>query len=527
MTPPPARRLVPATLVAMAFAAPAQAAPGWLQSAPPSVGGELRGVGFWPGGGPVVLYGDTPGLGEDEAPTFERMVRRVPGGGPWLPPEASGLPPQLREVSVNTGGRMVAWRRGFDPASSLVVSSRFTSSRMDSGDWSPPLTLATGVRAAEVVSIDDGEALAAWVSLDGAVFAALRGRFGGWRPARRLEAPGSTPAGPVVGVNEAGDAVVVWSRGPAGRTRLRAAARQASLVRAPLEFAAARTLPGPVGLASPTSAAIDREGDAVVAWSLKRGSFVSDHRSGAAAWGPARPLPVPGGAVAVAAAGGAVALGSAGVGGRIVVATRGARASAWRRVPGPPASACCLVASAVTRMGDVVVAGTTRDFDDLQVFRRAVVGTGGWVRAPLRISPRYRQQLTRLRAKPEGDVVAAWSWTEGNTSRPLEAASFEAPALPRIVGRLRPSPTGFRRGATVRLRFPMNAPGRVLVSILRPFGGRALAAFGVAGRRGPNTVAIPRAAMARLLGPGRYVVVAETSNPRAGGSRPAVVRLLG
>jgi hypothetical protein len=197
MSPRIRRRTLSIALLAAALPAPAQAATGWLQSPLLSVGGDLRGVGFGRGGGPQVIYGDTPGFGEEGAPSFERSVRRIPDG-PWRAPEPSGLPAGLREVSINAAGNAVGWRRGLDPERSLVVSSFGTASRHDPGGWSAPRTLATGTRAAQVVLMDDGEALAAWSTQDGAVLAALRGRFGDWRPAARLEAPGSTPSGRVL-----------------------------------------------------------------------------------------------------------------------------------------------------------------------------------------------------------------------------------------------------------------------------------------------------------------------------------------
>jgi hypothetical protein len=520
------RRTASIALLAAALPPSAQAAPGWLQSDLLSHGGDLRGVGFGRGGGSQVLYGDTPGLGEDGAPTFERSVRRIPPDGPWRAPELSGLPPGLREVSINASGNAVGWRRGFDTESSLVVSSFGTASRRDPGGWSAPLTLATRTHAAEVVLMDNGEALAAWSTRDGAVFAALRGRFGGWRPAKRLEAPGSIRPVPIVAVNEVGDAVVVWARGPAGRARVRAATRQASLTRAPLPFAGTLTLPGPVGRAGPSSAALDLEGDAVVSWSLGSRTFISDHRSGASRWGPARRLAlVPGAIVGAAAGGGAVAAGSVGAGGGISVAVRAASGGAWRRVPGPPASACCLVGLLVTRLGDVVVAATNSGFDDLQVFRRAA-GSRRWVRAPLRIDPGYRQQVTEMASNAAGDLVVAWNWNPSNTSKPLYAASYQAVAPPVLNGALRPSPATLRPGGALCLRFPLTRSGRVLIALRRPFGGRALAAFTVVGRRGANTVNVPRAALARLLGPGRYIVTAETGSRRPGGFRAAEVRLL-
>jgi hypothetical protein len=518
--------MLPVALLAAALPAPAQAAPGWLQSPLLSHGGDLRGVGFGRGGGgPQVLYGHTPGFGEDDAPTFELSVRRLTDG-PWRAPVPSGLPAGLRQVSINASGNAVGWRRGFDLENSLVVSSFGTASRQDTGDWSAPRTLATRTHAAQVVLMDNGEALAAWTTRDGAVFAALRGRFGDWRPAKRLEAPGSTPSGPVVAVSEAGDAVVVWARGPAGRSRIRAASRQASLTQAPLAFAGTLTLPGPTGRASPSSAALDLEGDAVVSWGLGNRTFISDHRSGASRWGPARrPASVPGAVVGAAAGGGAVAAGNAGAGGRISVAVRSASGGAWRSVPGPPASACCLVGLLVTRTGDVVIAATNSRFDTLLVFRRAA-GSRAWARAPLRIDPGYRQQVTQMASDAAGDLVVAWNWQPGNTSRPLYAASYQAVAPPLLNGALRPSPVALRPGGSMCLRFPLTRAGRVVISLRRPFGGRALAAFTVTGRRGANTVRVPRAALARLLGPGRYIVTAETGSRRPGGVRTAQVRLL-
>jgi hypothetical protein len=227
----------------------------------------------------------------------------------------------------------------------------------------------------------------------------------------------------------------------------------------------------------------------------------------------------------VAAGGGAVAAGSRGAGGRIAVAIRAAAGGPWRRVAGPPASACCLVGLLVTRMGDVAVAGTTPDFDDLQVFRRAA-GARTWARAPLRIDPGYRQQVTEMRSDAAGNLVVAWNWNPSISSKPLDAAAYQAPEPPVLNGALRPGPAAFRPGATVCLRFPLSRPGRVLITLRRPFGRRALAAFTVAGRRGANTVRVPRAALARLLGPGRYIVTAETGSRRSGGLRTAEARLL-
>jgi hypothetical protein len=123
-----------------------------------------------------------------------------------------------------------------------------------------------------------------------------------------------------------------------------------------------------------------------------------------------------------------------------------------------------------------------------------------------------------LRANGAGDLVAAWASGAG----PVRAASFQAPDLAALT-KLAAHPAVIGPGATTRLTFRLSARGRVIVSLRRPFGARALAAFVVSGRAGANSVTVPRAAIARLLGPGRYVVIAETSARRLG-LRTAIIR---
>ena len=175
-------------------------------------------------------------------------------------------------------------------------------------------------------------------------------------------------------------------------------------------------------------------------------------------------------------------------------------------------------------MGDVAIAGTNSRFDDLPGVPPPGRLAGLGARA--RIDPGYRQQVTRMAANAAGDLVVAWNWQPGNTSRPLYAASYQAAAPPVLNGALRPSPVTLRPGGSLCLRFPLTRAGRVLISLRRPFGGRVLAAFTVAGRRGANTVRVPRAGLARLPGPGRSIVTAETGSGRPGGVRTAEVRLL-
>ena len=214
----------------------------------------------------------------------------------------------------------------------------------------------------------------------------------------------------------------------------------------------------------------------------------------------------------VAAGGGAVVAWQAPDG--VQVARRAAGGDGrWIRTA-PPPSAARLIDLAVTRLGDAAVMAAGPG--DALVVARRPVGSPRWLPAPIPGGPAADGLL---RADAAGDLVAAWASPAGV----VRAASYAAPALPAI-SQLTASPAAFGFSGATTLRFRLSAAGRVVVSLRRPFGARALAAFTVAGRRGANAVRVPRSATARLLGPGRYVVVAETSARRLGEATTVVRR---
>ena len=481
----------------------------WLQAPDLSADGVVRGAGVRGDGVAQVVFADG---------ALERLAQR-PLAAVWQPPAASGLPAGLTTVVLNDDGDRIGWARTV--AGELVVSSRGTASRRDDGAWSTPLTLATGVTSAAVALNGYREGVAAWTTGDGAVWTALRGRFGAWGAPARLEAPGAT-AGPVaLTLGESGDAVVAWVRGAPGTRVIRASARQASVRKADNPFAPARTVPGTRGDPRVADVGVSLAGDATLVWI--RGDagadpgrlLASDHRSGAPAWRGAvavSPVRATGARVGVAAGGGAVVAWQA-LGGGAQVARRPAVGDGrWVRTAPPPAAGR-LIDLAVTRLGDAAVMAAGPG-EALAVARRPA-GSPRWLAAPIPGGPAADGLL---RADAAGDLVAAWAAPGGA----VRAASYTAPDLPRLT-RLTATPSTLRPGATTTLRFRLSAQGRVIVSLRRPFGARALAAFAVAGRRGVNAVTVPRAAIARLLGPGRYVVVAETSARRLG-ERTTVVR---
>ncbi|MGE4175039.1 MAG: hypothetical protein AB7G65_04200 [Thermoleophilia bacterium] len=479
----------------------------WLPAPDLSADGVLRGAGVRGDGVAQVVFADG---------ALERAAQRPLDAG-WQPPAASGLPAGLTTVVQNAEGDRIGWAR--TDAGALVVSSRGTASRRDHGAWSSPLTLATGVTSAAVALNGYREGVAAWTTGDGAVWAALRGRFGAWGAPARLQAPGAT-AGPVaLTLGESGDAVVAWTRGAPGARVVRASARQASVRRADNPFAPARTVRGTRGDPRVADVAVSLAGDATLVWI--RGDadadpgrlLASDHRSGASVWRGAvavSPIRATGARVGVAAGGGAVVAWQA-AGGGVQVARRAAGGGGrWVRTA-PPPSAGRLIDLVVTRLGEAAVMAAGPG-EALTVARRPV-GSPRWLPA----SPGGPAADGLLRADGAGDLVAAWRAPGGA----VRAASYTAAPLPRIA-RLTATPAVLRPGATTTLRFRLSAPGRVIVSLRRPFGARALAALPVAGRRGANAVRVPRGAVARLLGPGRYVVVADTSARRLGESTTVV-----
>ena len=503
------RAAIAAALLTLAASpAGAGAAAGWLQAPTLAADGELRGAGVRGDGVAQVVFG---------AGGSELAVQR-PFDRAWQAPVASELPAGLSTVVQNANGDRIGWAR--TPGGELVVSSLGTSSRRDDGSWSAPLVLATGVRAggAVVVLGDNREAIAAWVATDGAVVARFRGRFGAWGGPVRLDPPGATAGGPVLTLNESGDALVAWVRGAPGARRIRVAPRQASLVKADRPFSRTATVPGAAGDPILQAAALSLTGDGTLAWieGPPGGGPLrtSNHSSGAGAWTrPATVVPrALGGRVGVAAAGGAVIAwtDTGGVG----VAQRAAGVAAWSRVAGPPPPAARLLDMVVTRLGDVALATTNIASDDLVVVRRAA-GSRTWTRAPLTPGAGLTAPTALLAAARGGDLVAAWSYRAATGMAPVHAASYRAPDLPGVTA-LAAHPARVPRGATTRVTFRLSARGRVIVSLRRPFGGRVLAAFAVQGRRGANSVLVPRPAIARLLGPGRYVILADTSARRLG-----------
>jgi hypothetical protein len=168
--------------------------------------------------------------------------------------------------------------------------------------WGEPRTLAvrgTAPYRATVAENPGGDAILAWVATPAGdpllllstpvpvgLYAAVRPRGGDWsKPALLVAAPPTIPipAGPKVAIGPHGDAVVVWTNDGRVLSALRPAGGPWSAV-ALLSSPGVRTL-GDAQLAS------NAEGLNLVAWSEPDGPRAAERAPGAAAFGPAEPLP--------------------------------------------------------------------------------------------------------------------------------------------------------------------------------------------------------------------------------------------
>jgi hypothetical protein len=238
-----------------------------------------------------------------------------PAGGSF------GAPVDLSGPGEDATGPQVA----VDPAGdAVVVWDRFVAKgdfvvravwRPAGGAFGPPVDVsgASGQTTSPQIGIDGaGDVVVVWSLFDGTnhvIEAALRSAAGGtWQPLGAVSAAGEDGLGPHLAVDQAGDALVVWERFTGGADVARAAWRTAGG-----GFAAPVDLSPPGEDAEEPQVAVDGAGDAVVIWAGGNGSAMTEATSSSpggaftgkidlSAPGVNRPL-----AVAVGPGGGAVA----------------------------------------------------------------------------------------------------------------------------------------------------------------------------------------------------------------------------
>jgi hypothetical protein len=199
---------------------------------------------------------------------------RKPTGGKWQTPEAISAPGKNANeprVAVNARGDAVAvWERpdlgGFE-----VVEA--ASNPASGGKWGKPVALTNPAVVVEPanqqVAIDgQGDAVVTWSWIDAAKHDIVEAAVGKattslWQTPTVLSGPGSVvEETPQVGVNEQGDAVIVWER-PNGSNEI---------VEAATGLAASGSWQAPVPLsvggqnASEPQVSLDAQGNAVAVW---------------------------------------------------------------------------------------------------------------------------------------------------------------------------------------------------------------------------------------------------------------------
>jgi hypothetical protein len=152
-----------------------------------------------------------------------------PAGGAWSAPQTLSEAGEETDIAVDGGGRAVAvWSRPFfavdDSTGAVTRLERVDSAtRSPDGIWTLPVATsepAVTVGTPRVAVNAPGDAVAAWSRGDFAatrVEAALRPADGGWGAAQALSEAGRSAGAADVGIDDSGDAVVVWQRSEGGQ----------------------------------------------------------------------------------------------------------------------------------------------------------------------------------------------------------------------------------------------------------------------------------------------------------------------
>jgi hypothetical protein len=186
------------------------------------------------------------------------------------------------------------------PITAALAAFALSGAQVPASDaaWGPPMAIGAWVARCELCSdptqfdrprlavAPDGAAVAAW-DLGPGIWAAVRPAGGPWQAPVELGKGEMDPVKPLVAIDPAGLAVAIWpsATNTAGTSRM----RSASISIGHGSWSAPQTIPGPV--AAPSSLALDRRGDAALAWidyfedNEDGGTvLVSYRRAGAAAW---------------------------------------------------------------------------------------------------------------------------------------------------------------------------------------------------------------------------------------------------
>jgi len=221
----------------------------------------------------------------------EAAVR--PAGGAWSAPQRlseAGFGPAA--AVDGAGNAVVVWREAGVRA----------ATRPAGGAWSAPQTLSTDGGDADVAVDGDGNAVAVWnqyfytvdestgaVVSRGIIDSATRPAGGAWSAPVAVSDPAASVGAPRVAVNGAGDAVATWIGGELPMPPVVASVRPAGGRWGPTQVLSEAG--GPI---YDTDVGIDQAGNAVVVWERPESGIQTNFRVQAAVYEAEPPAPAPG-----------------------------------------------------------------------------------------------------------------------------------------------------------------------------------------------------------------------------------------
>ena len=211
-----------------------------------------------------------------------------PAGGTWtgaVDLSVAGRDAVEPAVTIDSAGNAVAvWSRS--DGSAFIVQS----STRAGGAWSSPptdLSAAGGSAGEPWIAIDaNGEAVVVWSRSDGTnliVQSAARAAGGAWSEAVSLSAAGSSSREPRVTMTPGGEALAVWARDALGFNTLAQVAQRSPGG----AWSGTSDLSSGASIATAPRIAVDQAGDAVVLWTDSAGApsaILSATRPAGAGW---------------------------------------------------------------------------------------------------------------------------------------------------------------------------------------------------------------------------------------------------
>jgi PKD domain len=268
--------LVPACLALLLWLCPsANAAPGWLATVNLS---QPTSESFFPVPDAVAVTPQGEAVAtwaRREGSNLVQVSVKPQTGTAWQAPvtlSEAGEPAEEAEVAVDAGGEQtVLWRR-YDGSSWRIQAS----TRSPGGSWQTPVTLSEGGHGGfepRVAMDAGGDAVAIWFQETGSadvIETSARPAGGSWQAPATLSAASGSNVRPEIAMDPSGDAVAVWEHLPPGGGQ--------TVVQAS-EMPAGGSWQTPLDLSETSkssyapSVAIDPEGDAVAAWEHEAGGL--------------------------------------------------------------------------------------------------------------------------------------------------------------------------------------------------------------------------------------------------------------